>query len=413
MISTQAELQAALDVGGTVVCDPTTVIDLSSAVTVTVPDTRLIGANLSTVAVGGHAVDVSVSDVELKAVTVVGPSGAAVDASQRLINAVGTQTAPLFRVNVRDCHFTGSQSDSVWLEWCVDSTVTNTAIYDFLNSGVMVISGNRVNVSGNSIVNGQIGIGGVEVYGIAFTDLLNTSSARSLHCTAIGNRLHQIDWEAIDTHGGNDIVVSGNTITASRRGVALVTGNATRVTGPVNCVVSGNLVDATGVRTTAEAGVFLGGISGQPASGTVTGNQIVGYDGASSNPFVTSFWDRANTVIGGNSRPHVLWTAVPLTGGWTPNASFPPQYMVDGNQVFFRGGAIPPAGGIAGNPLIGTLGNAAAWPQARTFYGLTKGSNAAAGIGVLNLDVDGKLRVDYGSTSDTFTYWLTGTCAAI
>jgi hypothetical protein len=411
MITTEADLQAALLLGGDIVCDPTVTIALDATMVVGVPNTRLLGGTF-TVATG-PAFQVTASDVEIAGLSITGPGGTTLDATQKLIYVLGTKAAPLFRVDIHDCRLTGSVSDSVWMEWCVDSTVHDNVITSFLDSGVMVVSGDRVSVTGNAIADGRIATGAVEVYGIAFTDLTNLAADRSKHCIVANNSVRLIDWEGIDTHGGDGIVVTGNSVTACRRSIALVTGSASRITAPTGCVVTGNAIDAAGCRVTADIGIFLAGISGTPASATITGNRIAGYDGTSQTPISTSNWDRANTFVGGNSRPHVPWTTVTLAGGWTANTSFPPQYMVDGNTVTLRGGAIPPAGGISGHPGIGTLGNAAAWPATRDFYATTKGSSATAGIGVLNVDVDGSFRVEYGSTSDTFTYWLTGSYQAI
>lgn len=409
MITTLADLQAAFLVGGDVVCDPTTPIDITGGVTVGVPGTRMLGG-VFTVS-SGLGIEVVASNVELAGVTVTSPSTNTPDATQMLIHAHGTQAAPLARVLVHDCILNGSSADNVRMEWCIDSSVRGCVINDFLNSGVMVISGTRVAVADNVIFDGRIGTGAVEVYGVAITDLDNTEAARSSACTVTGNLIDRIDWEGIDTHGGDGIVVAGNSVTACRRAVAIVTGNTTRVTGPQRCVVLGNVIDGAGARVTPDIGIFLGGISGSPASATITGNTVAGYDDAS--PIVTNFWQRADTTVANNSRPHVPWTPVQLFGGYSGNVTFPPEYMVDGNTVSFRGGVIPPVGGIKNNPAIGTLPNAAAWPDARTFYATTKGSNAAAGIGVLNVDTDGSLRVEYGSTTDTFTYWLTGCYQAI
>lgn len=408
MITTLADLEAALLVGGDVVCDPTVTIDVTGGVTVGLP-TRLLGGSF--VVSSGPAFTVTSSNVEVSGIQVTAQGGTSLDTTQKLIYALGTQTAPLTGIDVHDCRLSGSASDNVWIEWCIDSTVHACSVSDFLNSGVLIASGDGITITGNTIRNGHLVAGTVEVYGIAVTDTANTVAARSRHVTVTGNVLTEIDWEAIDTHGVDGIVVCGNTIRASRRAIALVTGNTTRVTAPVNCVVSGNHIDGTGARVTPDIGIFLAGATGLAASATITGNTISGYD--SAQPISTINWDRTNTVVGGNSRAHVPWTAVTLAGGWTGNASFPPQYMVDGNAVSFRGGVVPPSGGISAHPVIGSLSNAAAWPAERTFYATTKGSSATAGIGVLNVDTDGTFRVDYGSTSDTFTYWLTGTYQAI
>lgn len=411
MITNQADLATALLLGGDIACDPAVSIALTAPMAVTVP-ARLLGGTFTVAS--GPAFIVTSGNVEVAGLSVIGPGGLTLDTTQKLIYVLGTQTAPLVGIDVHDCRLTGSACDSAWLEWCVDSSVHDCQISDFLNSGVMVVSGDSVTVEGNAIRDGHIATGAVEVYGIAFTDLLNTTAARSRYCTAADNHVSEVDWEGIDTHGGLGIVITGNTVTACRRSIALVTGNSTRVTAPQNCAVSGNVVDATGARVTPDIGIFLAGASGLPASATIGVNEIVGYDGTGQAPITTTNWARGDTVVGSNSRAAVPWTNVPLTGGWTLNATFPAQYQVDGNTVSFNGGGVvPPSGGDSGHPQIGTLTNAAAWPARRSFASLTKGSSATASIGVLDIDTDGTLRVDYDAGTDQFTRWLTGSYQAV
>jgi hypothetical protein len=410
MITTLAELEAALLLGGDVVCDPTVTIDVTgAALTVAVP-TRLLGGSLT--CTSGPALLVTSSNVEVSGLTIVGGNNGVFDDTQRLIYALGTDTEPLSCVDIHDCTLTNSAAHNVWLEWCEMSRVHHNSITLGLYSGIMVISGNSIGITDNDVADIVIAAGQANCYGIAVTDALNTAAARSQRVSVVGNRVSLVDWEGIDTHGGLNIAVTGNIITACHRSIALVVGNATRVTAPVGCGVMGNIIDATGARVAADIGIFLAGQSGTPASATVVGNHINGLDGTGQQPISTTDWDRTNTYVGGNSRPHVPWSNVTLTGGWTANASFPAQYMVDGNTVSFRGGAIPPSGGTPGTPVEGTLSNPAAWPSRRTFFSITKGSNAAGGVGVLNVDVNGTIRDDYGSTFDTFTDWETGSYQA-
>lgn len=411
MITTLADLQAALLLGGDVVCDPTVTIDVTGGgLTVALP-TRLLGGTFT--CTSGPAFLVTSSNVEVSGLSIAGPGGTTYDSTQKLVYLLGTQAAPLTGIDVHNCHVTDCSGFAIWAEWCVDSNIHDNTITTFLGAGIMVISGDGVGVDCNAIRDGQIPAGQVDVYGIAVTDLLNTVAARSKHCSVTGNRVAQIDWEGIDTHGGLDLTVTGNTVTACRRSIALVVGNPTRATAPTACGVMGNIIDATGARVAADIGIFLAGQSGMPASATVSGNHIVGLDGAGQQPISTTNWDRTNTWIGGNSRPHVPWTAVSLTGGWAANPGFPAQYSVDGNTVSLRGGVVPPSGGDVAHPVIGSLPNPAAWPSVRDFYAGTKSSSAATATGMLDIDVDGTLRIDYDGDTASFTLWLTGTYQAI
>jgi hypothetical protein len=410
VITTQTELAAALLIGGDVRCDPTVTIALTTTMAVGRP-TRLLGGTFTIST--GPAFEITSSNVEVDDLSITGAGNATFNIDQKLIHVLGTKTAPLNNIDVHDCRLTDSASDCLWLEWCVNSRAHHNMCERFANSGITVISGNGLAIDGNVVSDGAVAPGQVDVYGIALTDLTNVATDRTTACAVTGNRINLIDWEGIDTHGGTALTVTGNTVTATRRSIALVQGNPTRLTAPQHCVASGNAIDSTGARVTPDIGIFLAGGTGLPASATITGNTIAGYDAAGAQPIATTDWQRADTTVANNSRPHVPWTAVTLAGGWTANTSFPPQYTVDGNQVTFRGGVIPPVGGISGNPGIGSLANVAAWPATRIFYATTKGNDAAAGVGVLNIDPSGNLRVDHGSGTDQFTYWLTGTYTAI
>jgi parallel beta helix pectate lyase-like protein len=409
VISTVPDLIAALAAGGDVVCDPTVTLDVTGAgLTITRP-TRMLGGTL--VATSGPAVTVAASNAELAGLTVTGGGLGTPDPSQKLIYVLGTQADPLTAVRVHDCVLTESASDCLWLEWCTDSGAYHNTCADFLDSGIMVISGNRVAVDDNTITNGVLAAGAANVYGIAITDLLNTDAARSRYCTITGNTVRAIPWEGIDTHGGLGLSITGNTVTACRRGIALVTGNASRVSVPTGCTVTGNTIDGSGASVTPDIGLFLSGVSGSQASAVMSANTIMGYD--AGDPISVDFWQRVDSFIGGNSRPLVPWTPITLAGGWTKNPTFPPEYMVDGKLVRTRGAAIPPVGGIAGNPTIGALPDPAAWPGNRSFYATARGSRSTAGLGTLSVDTNGQLTINYGNTSDQFSYWLEGSYTSL
>ncbi|HEX5119828.1 MAG TPA: right-handed parallel beta-helix repeat-containing protein [Pseudonocardiaceae bacterium] len=408
-ITTQADLAAALAIGGDVVCDPTVTIELTDTMTVAQSGTRVLGGTFTRTT--GPAFLVTASNVELSGLNIVGGNTGIYDDSQKLVYVLGVDGAPLSDIDIHDCHVTNTAAHGIWLEWCSNSRVHSNVVEHCLYSGVMIISGDGIVIADNVISDVVIAPGQANCYGIALTDSENSLAARTQRCIVSGNRVSLVDWEGIDTHGGDGLVITGNAVSATRRCIAVITGNDTRVAAPTHCVVNGNVVDGTGARVVPDIGIFLSGFSGAPASAVITGNQIVGYD--SAQPISTNFWQRVDTMVANNSRPHVPWTGVTLTNGWTASSSFPPQFTVDGNTVSFRGGVVPPAGGISAHPVIGSLVNPASWPAARTFYATTHGSNGASGIGVLNVDTDGTLRIDYGSTTDAFTYWLTGMYSAI
>lgn len=400
-ITAQAELEAALLDGGDVDCTGT-VLELTSAMQVTRP-ARIRGGRFTRST--GSAFEITSADVELDGVELEGGPGD-YDPAQRLVHAHGTLAAPLAGVRVRNCVMRGSRGDNVWLERCVDSAVESNDIADYLYSGVMVISGQGVSVSRNQIRDAPLTPGVANVYGIAISDLDNTLAARSRDCSIVGNHVDRVDWEGIDTHGADRLTITGNHVTGCPRGIALVTGNSSRIVAPTNCVVSGNTVSGEGARMPLLAGVYLAGIAGTPASATVVGNQLLGYDDV--NPIFTSYWDRDDTYIGQNSRPFVPWTPIILGADFNSSTTYPPEFMVDGNGTWVRGGVIPKSGGLAVRDAIGSIPHAAAWPTSLTFLGLAKGSNAGAGNGQVAVSTTGVLTMFYGTGSDSYTYFLHG-----
>lgn len=295
-ITTESDLRAAAAAGGDVYLDTGTLIYLSDTINVATPVTRIVGGYLKTPP-GKPAFNVTCSDVEFSGVRIAGTGSRAYRANERLINIVGTKATPLEQVNVHDCHLWGADGEAVWAEWLRESTFTNNSIEQFSYAGIMCISTDTCVVSGNIIKDGAIAAGQVEVYGIAMTDLTNNPADRCTNMTVTGNQVYQIDYEGIDSHGGLNISITGNNIWGTKRGIALVQGNDTRVTCPMNVCVTGNVVNATGTRNGQMEGICLYGITGGTmATGVISGNVVSNY----STPIYANHYDVNNTYIGGN-----------------------------------------------------------------------------------------------------------------
>ncbi|TDP98001.1 parallel beta helix pectate lyase-like protein [Labedaea rhizosphaerae] len=363
----------------------------------------------------GPAFVIAASGVTLDSCTIIGgrDENDSYSSAQKLIHATGTQERPLAGITVRGCRLWRSRADNVWLEWCVDSLVTNNVITEYLYSGVMGVSANRVVVSGNVIRDAPLSDGVVNTYGIAFTDLDNTEQARSRDCSAVGNQVSLIDWEGIDTHGGDGISVVANTVVGCPRGIALVTGNETRHAAPTRCVVSANTVNGAGSRRPVREAIFLGGIPNVPANATITGNHMTGHQSAFGG---LSYIDRPKTFIGDNNFPLLDWSAITMDGDYTADPANPPQYRIDGNTIWLRGNVIPKADGR--RTVIGHLRNGHAWPGALMWLGESHGLDPAAGrgvVGVLGADSDNPGRVQMFAVegTDTSPYPLSGSYQAL
>ncbi|UVS81784.1 right-handed parallel beta-helix repeat-containing protein [Actinokineospora sp. UTMC 2448] len=353
-VTTEADLRAALRDGGDITAD--LAVELSEPLELGVAGTRVRG--------GRYRVDSGpawvgwVSEVELAGMWVGGGRrGSPVyDKAQRLIHLVGTEAARLAGVVVRDCRIGESRGDAVRLEWCVDSQVRGVVARGLLYAGVMVISGERVVVEGCTVTDAPLSPGVVNTYGIAVTDYANTEQARSRDCAVVGNTVSLIDWEGIDTHGGDGILVAGNTVQGCPRGVALVVGNETRTTAPTRCTVTGNSISARGMRVAQREGIVLGGLPRRAASAVVSGNRIDGY----RRPYLWGDYI-GEIVVSGNNHPMIPWSGLDLTGSdFSEDPRDPLRYMVDGGEARLRGAVVGEGSHVGripsphGRPLVAT-----------------------------------------------------------
>jgi hypothetical protein len=397
LVATEAHLRAALLNGGDITVSAD--LALTAPLEVTVPGTRVRGGRYHVES--GPAWLVHTSDTALAGMRLQGgrDTTPTIDHTQRLIHAIGSEGAPLHDITISDCRVRDTRGDAVRLEWVQDSTVERLHARGINYGGVMVLSGTRVDVAACVITDAPLSEGVVNVYGIAFTDGTNTESGRSRDCRAIGNTVSFIDWEGIDTHGGDGIQVVGNTVVACPRGVALVVGNSSRVTVPRRCTVTGNSITATGMRQPQREGVYLGGLPGNGASATITGNRVDGY----TRPFQwADYVDRAGTNVADNNHPMVPWSRLDMTGSaFTLNGSYPLEFMVDGDEGRMRGGVVRKAGN--NGTLVGKLTSAHAFPSVVTWVAHVKGTNASADDATLTVYPDGEVRLNYPSGTDGYT----------
>jgi len=186
------------------------------------------------------------------------------------------------------------------------------------------------------------------------------------------------------------------------RGIALVSGNETRLTVPQNVVVSGNYVDRGTATGTEREGISLFGLLNNAASGIITGNIVKGF--TAGNAIYVSQEDPLKTLVEGNSHPHKPWTNITMnTSLWTAHATYPPQYMVDGRTVYLRGFATSVTSS-ADDSVMATLPEICK-PGRRTFVGASLGAHASAGRGTLSVHATtGELWMNYRNVGDFYSY---------
>lgn len=240
--------------------------------------------------------DVSIFDVVASGT---GITGTRVERSNA-VWATGTLASPLTDLRIEGCKFTGFADSGIWLEYVTRATVCNNTIVDVLYAGIMGLTAVDSRFDGNKVSNVVQKAPIVNTYGIALSDLDNTIAARSRNCTVNDNIIRDVpDWEGIDTHGGENITVTGNTVRRCARGIAMVSGNPERVAAPTSVTVVGNTVDC-GTIPNPVYGIMIAGVDGTTlATGTIDGNTIVGYGAVS--PISRTNIDSTKTVIGFNA----------------------------------------------------------------------------------------------------------------
>lgn len=405
LVRTFEQLRDALLVGGSIrVTDaPITVTD---ALMVMKP-TRILGGNFVLPADANYAAfRVRSSDVTFSGSVFTGPGTAnhSYVAAARFINANGLPEEYLRNVNLLNVKMEGCQSDNVRYEFIRDSVIAMCNMTNYLYSGIMLLSCEDTLVIANTVTNAVMKGTVVNVYGIAASDSRNTVALRSRRINIIGNTVRNIPWEGIDTHGGDTIIIIGNTVVNCVRGIALVVGNDNRLIVPVNCIVKGNYVDKGTAGGAEREGISLFGLSGNLADATIIGNTVRGYS-ASNALFFSQHVNHQKTLVEGNSHPHIPWTnlAMTNTAQWTSHASFPLQYMVEGRHVYLRGFATSVTSTQA-DTTITQLPDICKVDRSIVFAAASHGSNSAAGTGTLGITSAALLRMMYRTGADFYSY---------
>lgn len=404
-VSTFAELVTAVAAGGTVRVSDTP-ITITAEIPVTT-ETRIVGGHFILPVDAAHAVfKVTASNVKFESCRFVGPgTSAEYSIDSRFIYAIGTSGSYLKNVDVIDCRMNGSQTENIRFHYVRDSVIERNNMDDFLYAGVMLLSCEDMTVSSNTITNALMKAPVVNVYGIAATDSSNVEATRSRNIKIIGNTIRNIAWEGIDTHGGEAIIITGNTVTSCGRGIALVSGNDTRLTVPEDCVVSGNFVDLGSATMTDREGISLFGLVGNLSSATITGNIVKGYQ--TGKHIYTTLYDPNKTLVEGNSHPHVDWTPITMsnTDQWVSHPDNPAEYKVDGRNVFFRGLINPVGAQSTANSLIGAVISVAR-PNNLSFPKTLKGAHSSSvTTGTLGVYSNGEIWFLYrAGATDMYSY---------
>lgn len=264
---------------------------------VTVPKSvTLIGGNIRATH-SGPALWIRSGGVSIEDMSVEGNGTGTYDGNASLIRANGTLATPFRDLRFHGLKLKGSQASGLRVEYAVGATLERVEVDGFVYMGIQFLSvtDGKIDRANIKNVNHNTGIG--NSYGISCSDDQNTDAARTRHITISRSVVDGMkDWVGIETHGGYDIRVNDNTVTNCASGIAMATGEPSRIFAPERVNVFGNYIEY-GNANVQRGGLRLQGRAGGPiASGIMRGNTVIGY----TNPTIFTDYDAAKSDVTGN-----------------------------------------------------------------------------------------------------------------
>ena len=268
------------------------------------------------------------NNVVVRGITISGPGtgGTRVDTS-KLIHVEGSPSSRLEGIIIDGCTVIGAAHSAIYVEHVTNARVVNNYVRDSLYGGIMAFTWIGGVIANNIVENIVQKPPTVNTYGIALSDSLNTSAARSRNVAIVGNVVRDVpDWEGIDVHGAFNVSIVGNTVTGCRDGIVCVSGNESRIYSPEQVVIVGNVVNALGM--SARAGIRLRGAStSQKGSGTISGNHVVGSFSVGEYDIDYGQLEPSRSSVDVTQGGSVLIGAVAPSSFSNVNVTFPRPYL--------------------------------------------------------------------------------------
>lgn len=193
------------------------------------------------------------------------------------LNEYGVRADLSKNVSVTNSRFHRMGRAGVWLNDVDDWTVENNLFEEYGYCATTANSGVGGRFANNTLVGTGIYPEGY-LYCYGFTASHGGAAPRPAVITVEGNHVENQAWEALDTHGGMQMIFKDNIINNCERGIV-----ATQVIGiadsvPYDVILKGNIIDAKG-RVGVGNGIAVSGNSaGSPtAEAILTDNIVTGY----------------------------------------------------------------------------------------------------------------------------------------
>lgn len=287
-----ANIQAAIDAtpdGGTLEVPAGAQFKLNGQVTINKSLTVFSsgrGGFYSTSVLAQRALYVTANNVKLRGLKIVGPAPAAAVAQYGVSGEGVSGVFPILGFEVYDCEVSGWGHTNIRVLYGGAGTrVAQNVMTSVPYAGIRLASCVGFVCAQNQVSGGYMATGYVNCYGITMdraNELSDVSTAepRSGQGACSLNVVRDFPtWAGIDTHGGQGIAITGNTVTNCKFPISCVSAkNAANqlVYAPLDIGVVDNIVTST-VADGSYNSVHLIGNATQRASGVIKGNVIRGH----------------------------------------------------------------------------------------------------------------------------------------
>jgi hypothetical protein len=191
---------------------------------------------------GGKGITVTANDVTLDGLTVLGAQSNSYNGGEIGIYVDAPAGAPVQRLTISNSEVGSFGGHGLYLREVSNLLVQNNRIHDIVYAGVMVLSGHGGRIVGNIVQ--RIGVNGSSAndgnaYGIALSRIVAGGNTVTTDFTVDSNTVEDVPtWHALDTHGGQRIDFTNNTIRRVSRAVFVTTDDGG--SRPTDINVKGN-----------------------------------------------------------------------------------------------------------------------------------------------------------------------------
>lgn len=280
----QAAVNAAA--GGTLSVPPGSMFRVDGTITVTSPVTIMSSGRGGFYSQSGTTTqdlfNVTSSNVHFRGIRVVGPQFDSVATQRGIVFKGATPTAPLKQVSVIDCELSKWSHFGIIATFVEGFQFDNNDIFDIAYAGAATMSCSYGSMDNNRVRNVTQPSGYVNSYGLSASRGYGTLTGhpRSAHITFRGNRIADVpNWAGIDTHGGQDLLISHNVITNCDSPISCVSSrdaSNTNIYAPLDIVITENTAHSGRTNGTLRS-INLVGNAVEKATGRISGNYTRGH----------------------------------------------------------------------------------------------------------------------------------------